>query len=73
VGSPIKFSDFVPVITGSPLLGEHTDEVLTGLGYSSDQIERMRQANILVKRKNDVAKTHDESGEHALAASGSRK
>uniref|UniRef100_UPI00082AB441 formyl-CoA transferase n=1 Tax=Streptomyces lushanensis TaxID=1434255 RepID=UPI00082AB441 len=25
VGSPIKFSDFTPTITGSPLLGEHTD------------------------------------------------
>jgi formyl-CoA transferase len=31
VGSPIKFSDFTPTITGSPLLGEHTDEVLKGL------------------------------------------
>ena len=29
VGSPIKFSDFTPEITGSPLLGEHTDDVLT--------------------------------------------
>src|SRR5215469_3824960 len=34
VGSPIKFSDMKPEITGSPLLGEHTEEVLAGLGYS---------------------------------------
>jgi formyl-CoA transferase len=38
VGSPIKFSDFTPKITGSPLLGENTDEVLTSLGYSADKI-----------------------------------
>ncbi|MDQ7970338.1 MAG: formyl-CoA transferase, partial [Oxalicibacterium faecigallinarum] len=34
VGSPIKFSDLKPEITASPLLGEHTDEVLTQLGYT---------------------------------------
>src|SRR6266481_2148894 len=33
VGSPIKFSAFTPDIKGAPLLGEHTDEVLAGLGY----------------------------------------
>lgn len=38
VGCPIKFSGFTPDIKESPLLGEHTKEVLTGLGYSSDQI-----------------------------------
>jgi formyl-CoA transferase len=38
VGSPIKFSDLTPQITGSPLLGEHTDEVLASLGYSKEQI-----------------------------------
>ena len=31
VGSPIKFSDMTVEITGSPLLGEHTDEVLAEL------------------------------------------
>jgi formyl-CoA transferase len=44
IGSPIKFSDMKPVITGSPLLGEHTDEVLTGLGYNREQIASMHEA-----------------------------
>jgi formyl-CoA transferase len=41
VGSPIKFSDLKVEITGSPLLGEHTDEVLAELGFSKDSIASM--------------------------------
>jgi formyl-CoA transferase len=41
VGSPIKFSDLKVEITGSPLLGEHTDEVLAELGFSRDSIASM--------------------------------
>jgi formyl-CoA transferase len=44
VGSPIKFSDMTIDIKPSPLLGEHTDEVLAELGYSSDKIAEMRAA-----------------------------
>jgi len=44
VGSPIKFSDMKVEITGSPLLGEHTDEVLAGLGYNAEQIKEMHEA-----------------------------
>jgi len=44
VGSPIKFSDMSVEITGSPLLGEHTDEVLTSLGYNAEQIAEMHAA-----------------------------
>ena len=44
VGSPIKFSDMKVEITGSPLLGEHTDEVLAELGYGKDQIAHMHAA-----------------------------
>ena len=47
VGSPIKFSDFIPEITGSPLLGEHTDEVLTELGYDGDTIAKMHAENVV--------------------------
>jgi formyl-CoA transferase len=44
VGSPIKFSDMTVEITGSPLLGEHTDEVLSELGYSKDNIKYLHEA-----------------------------
>ncbi len=47
VGSPIKFSGFTPKITGAPLLGEHTDEVLTELGYNKGQIAKMRGKKIV--------------------------
>ena len=47
VGSPIKFSGFTPKITGAPLLGEHTDETLVKLGYSAEQIARMRGDKIV--------------------------
>ena len=43
VGSPIKFSDMKVEITGSPLLGEHTDEVLAELGYNGQQIATMHE------------------------------
>ena len=44
VGSPIKFSDMKVEITGAPLLGEHTDEVLAELGYSKDRIATLHEA-----------------------------
>ncbi len=47
VGSPIKFSDFKPTITGSPLLGEHTDAVLGELGYSASQIAKLRADKVV--------------------------
>jgi formyl-CoA transferase len=47
VGSPIKFSDMKPEITGSPLLGEHSDEVLAELGYSKEQIAEMHSKEVV--------------------------
>jgi formyl-CoA transferase len=47
VGSVIKFSGFVPEITGAPLLGEHTDEVLAGLGYDADTIARLHAEDVV--------------------------
>jgi formyl-CoA transferase len=43
VGNPIKLSDSETEVTRSPLLGEHTDEVLAQLGYSKDQIAELRE------------------------------
>jgi formyl-CoA transferase len=47
VGSPIKFSDLKVEITGSPLLGEHTDEVLEGLGYSQKEIAALHEQKVV--------------------------
>jgi formyl-CoA transferase len=47
VGSPIKFSDMKPEITGSPLLGEHSDEVLASLGYTAAQIKEMHDKEVI--------------------------
>lgn len=47
VGSPIKFSDMKVDIKGSPLLGEHTDEVLESLGYSSKQIAALHEQQVV--------------------------
>lgn len=44
VGSPIKMSASKVEITGSPLLGEHTDEVLVELGYSAAQVSALHAA-----------------------------
>jgi formyl-CoA transferase len=45
VGMPIKLSDSPALIKRSPLLGEHTDEVLKSvLGYDDAKIASLRQA-----------------------------
>jgi formyl-CoA transferase len=42
VGCPIKLSDSDVEVTRSPLLGEHTTEILTSvLGYSGDDLDRV--------------------------------
>jgi formyl-CoA transferase len=53
VGSPIKFSDFVPAITASPLLGEHTDQVLAELGYDATQIAALRANGVVAGAQTD--------------------
>jgi formyl-CoA transferase len=47
VGNPIKMSDSPTEVTRSPLLGEHTEEVLTQLGYSTDDITQMRADKVI--------------------------
>jgi formyl-CoA transferase len=47
VGNPIKLSDSATEVTRSPLLGEHTEEVLAQLGYGKDQIAELRAAKVI--------------------------
>jgi formyl-CoA transferase len=47
VGNPIKLSDSPTEVVRSPLLGEHTDEVLKELGYSREQIEALRGEKVI--------------------------
>jgi formyl-CoA transferase len=48
VGNPIKLSDSPSDVKRSPLLGEHTDEVLSEvLGLSAEEIEAARTAGVV--------------------------
>ena len=47
VGNPIKLSDSPTEVTRSPLLGEHTDEVLKELGYKSEDLKALREAKVV--------------------------
>jgi formyl-CoA transferase len=42
VGNPIKMSDSPTEVKRSPLLGEHTDEVLSQLGFAAEEIDALR-------------------------------
>lgn len=47
VGNPIKMSDSPTDVVRSPLLGEHTDEVLKQLGYKEEQIKELRAEKVI--------------------------
>jgi len=47
VGNPIKMSDSLTEVTRSPLLGEHTEEVLAQLGYNTEQIAALRAERVI--------------------------
>ena len=47
VGNPIKMSDSTTEVTRSPLLGEHTEEILAELGYTKEQISVLRTENAI--------------------------
>jgi formyl-CoA transferase len=47
VGNPIKLSDSPTEVTRSPLLGEHTDAVLTELGYGAAELASLRANKVI--------------------------
>jgi formyl-CoA transferase len=47
VGNPIKLSDSITEVKPSPLLGEHTDEVLAELGYGAQDIAGFRVKKVI--------------------------
>jgi formyl-CoA transferase len=48
VGNPIKMSDSISEVTRSPLLGEHTDEVLTKvLGFDKKTVAEIKNSGAL--------------------------
>jgi formyl-CoA transferase len=52
VGNPIKMSDSPSEVTRSPLLGEHTEEILRDvLGYSSEEIAKIGESGAVGELK----------------------
>ncbi len=45
--SPMDFADVAPVMGNVPALGEHTDSVLTTLGYTPEQIATLHKNNVV--------------------------
>ncbi len=52
VGMPVKLSDSPADVKRSPLLGEHTEEILTQvLGYSADEVDQIRASGAIGEMK----------------------
>jgi formyl-CoA transferase len=47
VGNPIKMSDSPTEVTRSPLLGEHTEQVLAELGFGAAEIAGLREKKVI--------------------------
>src|SRR6202050_3885218 len=48
VGNPVKMSDSITEVKRSPLLGEHTEEILTKvLGYSGDEVTAIKASGAI--------------------------
>jgi formyl-CoA transferase len=68
VGSPMKFSGFTPTVKASPLLGEHTDEVLAQLGYSPALIARFHHDKVVGPLPADARESRRRDTVQAAAA-----
>jgi formyl-CoA transferase len=56
VGNPVKLSDSVTEVKRSPLLGEHTDEILKKeLGYSDKEIAEIKGSGAITAREKPKA------------------
>jgi formyl-CoA transferase len=56
VGNPIKLSDSPADVKRSPLLGEHTEEILGSvLGYTKDEIEDLKVSGATAPLKKAAA------------------
>src|SRR6187401_934509 len=54
VGNPIKLSDSISEVTRSPLLGEHTDEILSDvLGFDSSTVAEIKNSGALSAPKKE--------------------
>jgi formyl-CoA transferase len=48
VGNPIKLSDSISEVKRSPLLGEHTEEILTKvLGYTAGELDAIKTSGAI--------------------------
>jgi len=48
IGCPLRLSDSPFAPARAPLLGEHTEAVLTGLaGYSADEVRALREKRVI--------------------------
>ncbi|HET9176697.1 MAG TPA: formyl-CoA transferase [Pseudolabrys sp.] len=56
VGNPVKMSDSITEVKRSPLLGEHTDEILSKvLGYGAKEIEEIKASGALTAPEKEKA------------------
>jgi formyl-CoA transferase len=47
VGNPVKMSDSITEVKRSPLLGEHTEEILRLLGYSGGELDAVKTSGAI--------------------------